>query len=260
MFKIDTDKLKKEIDLVNSQSDLMEQKIGEFLNDSDLSDQKTLELCQVGKFLTLFDNDKIEILDQCESPDFIISVNDIKIGLEHETILNGQKVKQIQSINYLFNQAAKTFEIKYPDIKVLANCWLKKDDFSFRKIERKTIINQIVDYIYGLTQNLNINKPDFIDYIRIMKHSGVSFSFNADISNIESLDNLTLINAIEKKERLIDKYIKNSRIQKHWLLIVIGQLSPDAFEIDKFNYKIADSKFERIYLLEDFNAKKYKLK
>jgi hypothetical protein len=91
--------------------------------------------------LTLFDNDNIEIIEQCESPDFIISVNGMRIGFEHELILNGQNVKQIQSIKNLFNKAAKVFKDKYPDIKILANCWLNTDNFTFRQIDKKRLFN-----------------------------------------------------------------------------------------------------------------------
>jgi hypothetical protein len=174
--------------------------------------------------------------------------------------LNGQNVKQIQSIKNIFKLAAKVFKDKYPNIKVLANCWLTKDNFNFRQIDKKIIVNQIVDYIYGLTQNSNINKPDFLDDVRISKHSGVSFSFNADISNIGFLDNSTLSKAIMKKEALIEKYIINTRIKEQWLFLVIGQVSPDSYEIDELDFKITDSRFERIYLFEDFKSKKYRLK
>ena len=260
MYNINKDELKIAIDKTKLQGDSIERMIGKFFVDSTLSEQKNLELCQVGKFLTSFDSDNVEIIEQCESPDFIISVNGIKIGLEHELIMNKKNVKRIQSIKNLFKQAEKDFKEKYPDLKVLANCWLKTDNFTFRQMDKKIIINQIVDYIYGLTQNSFNEKPDFIDDIRIMKHSGVSFNFNTDISFIKSLDSLTLLNAIEKKEKLINKYIMNSGLQEQWLFIVIGQISPDSFEINEMNFKIDDSRFERIYLFEDFNAKKHRLK
>jgi len=260
VFKIDKDKLKEAIDKANLQGDSIEKKIGKILVDSTLSEHKKLELCQVGKFLTLFESQNTEILEQCESPDFIISVNDRRIGLEHELILNGQNVKQIQSIKNIFKLAAKVFKDKYPNIKVLANCWLTKDNFNFRQIDKKIIVNQIVDYIYELTQNSNINKPDFLDDVKISKHSGVSFSFNADISNIGFLDNSILSKAIMKKEALIEKYIINSGIKEQWLFLVIGQVSPDSYGLDELDFKITDSRFERIYLFEDFKSKKYRLK
>ena len=260
MFEIDRDKLKEAIDKANLQGDSIEKKIGKILGGSTLSDQKKLELCQVGKFLTLFGHQNTEIIEQCESPDFIISVNDRRIGLEHVSILNGQNVKQIQSIKNIFKLAAKVFKDKYPNIKILANCWLTKDDFNFRQNDKIIIVNQIVDYIYSLTQNSIINTPDFLDDVRISKHSGVYFSYNADISNIESLDNSTLSKAIMKKEALIEKYIMNSGIKEQWLFLVIGQVSPDSYEIDELDFKITDSRFERIYLFEDFKSKKYRLK
>lgn len=260
MIKIDRDKLKEAIEKANLQGNSIEKKIEKILVDSTLSDQKKLELCQVGKFLTLFENEFTEIIEQCESPDFIISINNRRIGLEHELILNGKNVKQIQSVKNLFKLAAKVFKDKYPNIKVLANCRLTIDNFSFKQNDKKIIVDQIVAYIYSLTQNSVNNKPDFLDDVKISKHSGVSFSFNAEISNIELLDNSTLSLAIMKKEALIEKYIANSGIQEQWLFLVIGQVSPDSYEIDELDFKVTDSRFERIYLFEDFKSKKYRLK
>lgn len=260
MFKIDRDKLKEAIDNANLQEDLMNKKIGKIIGTSTLSEQKKLELCQVGKFLTLFKSHNTEIIEQCESPDFIISINNRRIGLEHELILNRQNAKQFQSLKNIFSLAAKDFQNRYPNIKVLANCWLTTENFNFKQKDKKIIVKQIVDYIYGLTQNSITNKPDFLDDVRISKHSGVSFSVIGNISNIELLDSSTLSKAIIKKEELIEKYMINSGIQEQWLLLVIGQISPDSYEIDESVFKIAASRFERIYLLMDFKSKKYRLK
>lgn len=55
------------------------------------SDKEKLEICQVGKFLILLDED-ISITRKSESPDFIIQIKDKSIGLEHETIRNKKTV------------------------------------------------------------------------------------------------------------------------------------------------------------------------
>jgi len=44
------------------------------------------------------------------------------------------------------------------------------------------------------------------------------------------------------------------------LFLVIGQVSPDSYGLDELDFKITDSRFERIYLFEDFKSKKYRLK
>ena len=198
MFQIDKNKLKLEIEKVKFMDILIEQKIGKYLLDSSLSDQKILELSHVGEFLSLFDNENIEILKQFESPDFILSFNGKELGLEHESIMNETNVKKTQSIKDLFKQAEKEFKNKYPDINLIANCWLKTNKLSFKKIDKIEIVNQIVDYIYNLKRGLTINKPDFIRDVRLMKHSKISFSCNLEISDIKPLDNETLLKAINK--------------------------------------------------------------
>ncbi|MBE3123023.1 MAG: hypothetical protein IMZ58_12580, partial [Thermoplasmata archaeon] len=163
-------------------------------------------------------------------------------------------------IENVFKLAEKEFELKYPNIKLVANCWLETESFTFNQKEKRRVVRQIVDYIFGLTQNVNIEKPDFLCYVDISDHNGVSFSFNGDISNIKSLDSQTLSNAIIKKEALIEKYINNCGIQEQWLILVVGQTSPDSYKINESVLNSTDSSFERIYLFEDFKSKKYRLK
>jgi hypothetical protein len=258
MLRIDRNKLKEAIEKANAQGDLIGSKINKLLEDETLSEQKNLELCQVGKFLTLLEDQNAKIIEQRESPDFIISVDDRMVGLEHEIILNTQN--QFQSTKNIFRLAAKEFEKRYPDIKVLANCWLTTNDFNYKQKDKKKIIGEIVEYIYGMTQKSKVKIPDFLDDVIISKHSGVSFSVNNYISNIESLDDLTLSKAIKKKEDLIERYISNSQIKDQWLLLVIGQVSPDSYKTNGLFSSFNSSRFERIYLLEDFQSKKYRIK
>lgn len=258
MFRIDKNKLKEAIEKANIQGDLIGNKINKLLEDATLSEQKNLELCQVGKFLTLLEDQNAKIIEQRESPDFIISVDDRKVGLEHEIILNKQN--QFQSAKNIFRLAAKEFKKRYPGIKVLANCWLTTNSFNYKQKDKKKIIGEIVEYIYGMTQKSVTKIPDFLDDVIISKHSGVSFSVNNYISNIEFLDDLTLSKAIMKKENLIERYISNSQIKEQWLLLVIGQVSPDSYKTDGLFTTVNNSRFERIYVLEDFQSKKYRVK
>lgn len=148
MFEINPDDLKKAIDALKEQRQRLEKVIRPFLS-SDLAYKQTLEVCQVGKFLTLL-NQPSQIVVHDDSPDFIVSVNGEKIGLEHERILNGEKVAVIKSVEKLFNDAAEIFKVKYPGHNLLANCWLNTDNFTFKKSDTERLKNEIADYIFGL--------------------------------------------------------------------------------------------------------------
>jgi hypothetical protein len=259
MFNIGLNKLRAAINKVNLQGDLINSKIGKFIQEDDPY-QRSLELCQVGKFLSLFDDQKIEIIEKFESPDFILSVYDKRIGLEHCLILNEKNVKQVQSLTNIFKLAENEFENNYPRIKLLANCWISTDYLIFKQKHKKQLIKQIVDYIYGMTQKSSITKPDFLDDVMLSKHSGVSFSPNYNISNIEVLDSSTILKAIHKKESLVDWYIEKSGLHEQWLLLVAGQISPDSYRIEDLVFTLNESKFERIYLLDDYKSIIYKIK
>jgi hypothetical protein len=120
---------------------------------------------------------------------------------------------------------------------------------------------EISKYVYEIiTSGQTIEKPSYIDNIRIMKHSQVSFCYNPGGYVVNNLDKESLENAILKKEPLVEKYQTNSGLQRQWLLIVIGSTSPDSFEFSDSQFKIEmNSKFEKIFLMEDFNAKAWQI-
>jgi hypothetical protein len=67
--------------------------------------------------------------------------------------------------------------------------------------------------------------------------------------------------AILKKEVLLNKYKSNTSLDKQWLLVVIGATSPDSFEYgDEPILLGVKSNFDNVYVMEDFNAKIWKIK
>jgi len=48
--------------------------------------QKIVEVCHAGKFLMILGEGTIECL--AERPDFIININGIQVGLEHQVVIN----------------------------------------------------------------------------------------------------------------------------------------------------------------------------
>jgi hypothetical protein len=95
-------------------------------------------------------------------------------------------------------------------------------------------------------------KPVFIDHVRISEHSQVAFTYNSGGYSVSPLTPEVLYKAVEKKDKLVEAYKSNSNLMSQWLLIVIGNISPTAFEysINQFEVSIA-SKFDRIYLMDN---------
>jgi hypothetical protein len=233
--------------------------ISPFLS-GNLNKKRSIELCQVGKFLTLLDK-PTQIVEHSDSPDFIILYNGQKIGLEHERIFKEENVSKIKSVAKLFDDAAIVFKELYPNKNVLVNFWLNTDSFVFRKSEADRLKEEISKYIYyRLTNEHAVEKPSFIDHIVMMNHSQVSFCYNPGGYIVSKLDKQTLENAIHKKESLVEKYIGKSGINKQWLLIVIGSASPDSYEFSESQFDIKmKSNFEKIFLMEDFHSELWQI-
>jgi hypothetical protein len=259
MFEISKEDIAKLTDALKEQRQQLDSVIRSFLIDG-LSHKQTIELCQVGKFITLL-NKPSQIITHGDSPDFIISYNGEKIGLEHERVFKTDKVEAIKSVGKLFEDAAELFKKNYPDHKLLANCWLNTDNFTFKKSEAEKIKVEISEYIFNLvSNNLTADKPSYIDRVRIMKHSKVNFGYNPGGNVVTNINKETLETPITKKNHLVDKYKSNSGVDKQWLLIVIGSTSPDSFEYEASQFAVeVNSKFDRVFLMEDFNAKAWQL-
>jgi len=95
-----------------------------------------------------------------------------------------------------------------------------------------------------------------------MPHTRLDFACNLGAWWQRYLDSETLIEAIKKKEKKIIKYAKNSGTEKQWLLIVIGSVGASSYELNSMyipNKKI-ETRFSKIFLLEDFAANLYEVK
>src|SRR5205085_272261 len=113
------------------------------------------------------------------------------------------------------------------------------------------------DYVYDVLKGESIlEKPLYITNVRIQQHKLVSFSSSLGAHWVTYLSEDILIDAINKKESKHEVYLQNTKLHKQWLLIVIDNASADSYEFSDYPFAIeVDSKFEKIFLMEDFAAK-----
>ncbi len=259
MFQVNLDQVKEEFIKFQALKKSLTEIISPFLDSAAGDEKQSIELCQVGKFIAVL-NTSIKLISRGESPDFIIEHNQLKIGVEHERILNPERVQQFQSVKKLFDDAAKEFARRNPEIKVLANIHLKSDDFSFTKSIKQLLIDEICVYILGVASNTPVEKPEFIKSVNLQKHSLVSFSYLENNFYSQDLTEDALLKAIEKKNKLAESYRQKSSIQEQWLLLVVGSLSSDSYEMARINNSSVESSFDKIFILEDFNAIVHQIK
>lgn len=239
--------------------------IDHLLNANNL-DKENLEICQVGKFLILLD-EGITIKAKSESPDFILEKENRIFGLEHETIRNMETVPNIGSIRNLVKTTEDYFIETYPNCltpfknkhpncsKMIVDIRFVDDLFSFKKNEVKSLSIKIAKYIASIIKGNETEKPKFISRVSIHPHTRVDFIVGTDINKTETLQHDTLEIFLKKKEIKREK----SGIKEQWLLLVAGSLNRDSYEIEK-GFKNIKSSFDRVYLLDDFNGRYFKLK
>lgn len=262
------EELQQEIANMNVLDGTLNSIIGQHLKGLDKNnrddDKKSLELCHIGKFITLLEN-KYSIESVQESPDFIIADSEQnKMGVEHTRIFSEDHKKVEGSIESIFGKAEQEYKSQNPSFKFLINFWLKKIDFPIQKKDIHIFIREIIDVLdtFLATGEIKNNKL-IVDISGIdVPHTTLSFYPNPSlyVQGQASVTKDLIENAVKEKEQNLEKYKIHSSLKEQWLLIVIGSLGPSSYEMDELVIKDFYSSFSRVYLMEDFKAKVYRLK
>lgn len=235
--------------------------IGQILDGKDENDsnyeQLALETCHVAKLLSQLPGN-IRILEKQERPDFIIEYNTVRIGLEHEILVDPEKKKKEGSVKNAINIVERKFREKFPKERKLISLFINPN-IIIRKVNRDNIVDHIFDVVDIYFNESNLIENDYINDISIMKHSRMDIIPNLGGWWQNDLKEEDILDAIHKKEDKLNSYKTNSQTDIQWLLIVIGSLGDSSFEIENskdYGFKI-QTKYNRIFLMEDFKAKIY---
>jgi len=235
--------------------------INPILESYELEEKEFLEVCQVGKFVHKIDTE-IRITDKPKppSPDFIISYKDKHIGLEHTRIL-AEDASRYLRIKTLLNFAEKIFESKYPNINVHATISILNDQLDYKPNEKAKLAEKIADFVQWTRLKKEFELPDFLTSIRTTKHSQVSFSYKEKKWQSELLTRDRLKKGILKKESKIKGYKKSKfDLVEYWLILFIGSISSVSYELNETENYEMKSKFDRVYLMADYDAKIIRIK
>lgn len=245
----------------NYDRNLIEKKVNIFIEplkaDYNKNQKKIIEICHVGKFLAILNNN-ININRIFEEPDFILDNGNKNIGLEHQVIVNNEKIELEGFYKNIFKKVEQRISKEYPNLKFLANCFLNTN-LSVELNNKENLINQIFETIVEFATNNKLIENEIITDILIMPHSSISLCTNFGGWSQKFINEEIIYSAINKKEKKISNYIDNCGT-KQWLLMVIGGLGETSYEMDEYLQLEINSKFEEIYILEDFNNILYKIK
>jgi|WetSurMetagenome_2_1015567.scaffolds.fasta_scaffold00268_9 hypothetical protein len=245
---------------IDCYSQYIDQIIGNKESNDPSYSKRVLETCHIAKFLTILDS-TIEIFSKSENPDFIIRKKGKLIGVELETIVN-QEFKKIEgSLKSLIADVEKEYKRTHSNEKRLFNIYLN-DSIHYSKSNKTALVNKLLEIINYYSENQTLIENDLISDILMMDHSRLDFVFNTGAWWQRTLEIEPLLNAIHKKESRIDEYKLNSGADEQWLLLVIGGLGESSYEIGstEFLNQPIDSKFNKVFILEDFLANIYELK
>ena len=240
---------------------LIGQKIGNHLNGLDRrkkdDNQKVLELCQIGKLLGTYFNE-FNIINVTEKPDFIISNGKETIGLEHEHILDFKSKSEEGFYENICEKVELNLQQEASMPNFLFTLFLKRN-LNFKINDKNKIISELTELIktYIFTDKLREN--DFVKRIYKQKHSQKAVIPNFGAYMQKEITDELIQEFITKKENKVNVYRKNS-VQIQWLVLIIGNTGSSSYEVNNFTKVNIKSKFDKIFLYEDFDNKLYELK
>lgn len=219
--------------------------------------QKILELCHVGKFLMFFDN-KIQIDQLYEKPDFILNGKFGKVGLEHQILVDNKPKEREGFFENIFSAAESELKNDTELPNFLINCY-PFHLVNFKINEKKDIIKLIVRVVkeFILTEKL-VENP-IIERINMTDHSQKSLNVNLGAWWNKDVTDELIINAVRKKEEKLSTYRENCG-KNQWLIIVIGSTGESSYNLDNPFEMNLKTKFDKVYILEDFNNRLFEIK
>lgn len=256
-----------------SEFEKLEELIGEYKSKLDKSSNvqpdKYDELYDLGRFiLAVSEKFRIVVPDEIPKfPDFVISLEDQNIGIEH-TRLMSEQIKAIQkTVKYFIESAEKLIANDLNPLCKTVNIFIDYNanvtsgkNFNNRKFsveERKKIIQTISDYIKSELTGGNISKPEFISQIKITSNQ----DNRTDLELAEAYFTLTdfqqlLIERINLKEAKANRYRSANDSNPLWLLIVVDDVNSfSGFDLQTEKIpQITNSKFDCIILFEKFGG------
>jgi hypothetical protein len=237
-------------------------KIGIWLKKNELSNnskqikqQNKKELIDLGAFICCYNPD-IEVIDGLrESPDFIVSYKNKKIGVELRDLCNQDEMRNENVLKMLFKNVEDEIKTKTPsllgsfNISLKVNNINKMDYIPFKNELLKLITNESVE-----------NK--YINAIRESKSSKLHI-YSGQGYCVGGLTKEMVIKVIKEKEEKLNKYLSENYFDEIWLLNVIGGLGKSS-DYSYFDNSLLDSEihtsFYKIFLFDFFRKQVIEVK
>lgn len=233
------------------------------------TNKKEEERKVVKRFLNSYfeQNLKYEV-ENSDPPDFILSLENDRIGIELTEIFIDDKLKEKESI--LETIFANTIEqLNQIDIPILLIFPLVNEKIKLREKDKKIISMELADLIIRnipegndvLMLSNHFYKDNFPNLTKIIYGLSIKRNYLLDRHFI-SLGAYWIQSAFESVKSAIEKKVQKlenykEKVSTNWLLIYFTPLSQaSAFHLDDITIARFDSKFDKIFIF-DMLSKKY---
>lgn len=221
--------------------------------------KKQIEKYQLIKFIS---NSAFKLpisgIKDCETPDFILDINNRKVSLEHTRLINPY-LKQVEAYREkIINNAYKLFKEKYGDelyvLMTFNNIKLRSGSDAEKKYSNEVF--KLVETIYNNNKNYEFEVSSKFMTSKVSELiESFSISNNRKLENwqhfgaylVEKIDIDWLQSVIAKKERNIKKY--SEKYDENWLLLVSDfGTKASTHDFSNSDFQKLESNFDRVYL------------
>lgn len=243
-------------------------------NSANVTQDKYDELFDVGKFILFANNNfKIEVPnDLLRFPDFILSFEEEKIGLEHTRLMNEETKAQFKTAKYYIKKAEELIATEFNHLSKTVNIFIDynqnvigESNFKNKRFtpeQRRQISETLAEYIKSELTEGNVPKPNYIIQTKITsnKDSRVDLELAESYFTLSDFNDL-LLERIQKKEERANSYRSEATLSVVWLLIIVDDINSfSGFDLKTAKFpKIENSNFDEIVLFEKFGGKIYNL-
>jgi hypothetical protein len=241
-----------------SLNDIIDPILTELESNPNKNKKKILEVCHTGKFLMLAGGG-LKIERVLEMPDFIIRSGNSLIGLEHQIVIDAVSKEKEGFIENIFDIAESELATEVGLPNFLANCWLHHD-LDFKLADKRMLVDEVKRVVKEFIWNGSIPSNVLINDMSLQRHSMKSLSPNMGAWWQKRITAEIIEDSVSRKESKIESYVRNTKLDEQWLLLVIGSVKNSSYEIDSDISVNIKTKFNKVFLMEDFRARLFEIK
>lgn len=198
-----------------------------------INTQKRKELVDIGHFL-YFLNNGTRLVDCSERPDFVVELDEKRIGVELTDLTDEELAAQVNVLKKIFTKATELLRAIL-NTTGLYNLSINSANINFpgkpiaalTKQERSAMAGQVATYIQKMIEGSPVETPKYIDGVVAVSHNVLEIVAGEQYFTQKYSED-KFIAALKKKEKKLEGYRQESGLDQFWLLMVINGLTAES--------------------------------